>query len=345
MTNDGTTTTSPRKEEESKEPESKEPDEAVQHTTRSSDEEEDEKIIESLYGSLNSLPSNDTSNRRRTSVLRTRGSLAYGDTIDRKDHLQSLMMQKRASVVYVKAAMRDEPSRLATSPSMQQVLSPSKCDVLDQDAKDLREAAQLMKDIKKYFPDTDTGVSVRLTNFTYKCPVNLEEENKIETVYNQSIIYDVYSFFLRLIGRKAKPQTTTQVVLNDITLNFEPGKMYLILGPPASGKSSLLKAVAGRLSTVHGETIQGSVQYNGLSLFPEEKQTFYVENVISFVGQLDFHAPRLTVKETFDFAFQCKSGGTHIPKQLVVTKDAKEFVEKLDQADAMPMVRNGPARH
>jgi ABC-type multidrug transport system ATPase subunit len=111
--------------------------------------------------------------------------------------------------------------------------------------------------------------------------------------------------------------------------------MYLILGPPASGKSSLLKAVAGRLSTVNGETMEGTVQYNGLSL--QDEKNIYVENVISFVGQLDWHAPRLTVKETFDFAFQCKSGGTHIPKQLVTTDDAKDFVKKLDEADAMPM--------
>ena len=34
-------------------------------------------------------------------------------------------------------------------------------------------------------------------------------------------------------------------------------------------------------------------------------------NVVSFVGQLDNHAPYLTVRETFDFAFQCRTGGKH----------------------------------
>jgi hypothetical protein len=40
----------------------------------------------------------------------------------------------------------------------------------------------------------------------------------------------------------------------------------------------------------------------------QNKGEFHIENAFSYIGQLDKHAPRLTVKETFDFAFQCKSG-------------------------------------
>ena len=55
-----------------------------------------------------------------------------------------------------------------------------------------------------------------------------------------------------------------------------------------------------------------------------------MENVISFVGQLDFHAPRLTVQETFEFAFQCKSGGTHAPPEVIKTEEAHELIAKFD---------------
>jgi ABC-type multidrug transport system ATPase subunit len=53
-----------------------------------------------------------------------------------------------------------------------------------------------------------------------------------------------------------------------------------------------------------------------------------VENAFAFVSQLDKHAPRLTVEETFDFAFQCKSGGRLIhnndmtPEEKVAEKRA-----------------------
>lgn len=57
---------------------------------------------------------------------------------------------------------------------------------------------------------------------------------------------------------------------------------------------------------------------------------FHIENAISFIDQLDRHAPRLTVDETFEFAFQCKAGGTHIEPAFVKTKEQREFVKMLD---------------
>jgi ABC-type multidrug transport system ATPase subunit len=86
--------------------------------------------------------------------------------------------------------------------------------------------------------------------------------------------------------------------------------MYLLLGPPSSGKTSLLRAIAGRLATKHGEEMTGSVTYNGKSF--EDQTHCHIENAIAYIDQLDIHAPRLTVDETFEFAFQCKNGGTHI---------------------------------
>jgi len=86
--------------------------------------------------------------------------------------------------------------------------------------------------------------------------------------------------------------------------------MYLLLGPPSSGKTSLLKAIAGRLTTKNGEELIGRVTYNGKSF--HDHTNCHIENAIAYIDQLDIHAPRLTVDETFEFAFQCKNGGTHI---------------------------------
>lgn len=293
--------------------------------------EEDEELIESLYGSQASLEQGPIP--VHASVLRRPS--AWGGP-QRLDHLQDLMVQKRASMVYVQAAMERDDSReipLQLTPSMKHVLTSARLKVLKQNAKELKKPAKLMKQIRNYFPETDHGVSIRISNLTYTAKKD-PSQHEIQTVYNQSVLYDAWTFLKRLVGKAEKPKQETQNVLNDISLNFVPGKMYLILGPPASGKTSLLKAVAGRLSTAHGETIQGEVKYNGLCL--EGEKNLHVQNFISYVGQLDFHAPRLTVKETFDFAFQCKSGGTHIPKELIVSEDARKFVKKLDEEDALP---------
>ena len=57
-------------------------------------------------------------------------------------------------------------------------------------------------------------------------------------------------------------------------------------------------------------------------------------NIVSFVGQLDNHAPYLTVRETFDFAFQCRTGGKHanvgaLGADLAGSMDKENFTENL----------------
>lgn len=48
-----------------------------------------------------------------------------------------------------------------------------------------------------------------------------------------------------------------------------------------------------------------------------------IQNAFAFISQLDKHAPRLTVEETLEFAFQCKSGGS-LFKSGTVSAEEKE---------------------
>ena len=90
-----------------------------------------------------------------------------------------------------------------------------------------------------------------------------------------------------------------------------------------------MKAVAGRLKVRKDEMLDGEVYYNGKRL--KDKTKFHIENAISFIDQLDKHAPRLTVDETFEFAYQCKRGGTHIDFRFVEdTEEAREAKRKTD---------------
>ena len=68
-------------------------------------------------------------------------------------------------------------------------------------------------------------------------------------------------------------------------------------------------------------------RYNGR----QDETEFHIENAVAYIDQIDRHAPRLTVDETFEFAFQCKTGGEQHwmsreeAEKILKTKDAKRF--------------------
>jgi ABC-type multidrug transport system ATPase subunit len=60
----------------------------------------------------------------------------------------------------------------------------------------------------------------------------------------------------------------------------------------------------------------------------QESDEFFIKNAFAYIDQLDKHAPRLTVEETFDFAYQCSTGGKFIRQE--VPDEIKSIVEKAD---------------
>ena len=192
-------------------------------------------------------------------------------------------------------------------------------------------------------------MEVRIQNLTYTALVD-PADAIIKTVYNSSNLYWLRNWCRKTWGRDAAaPAKTEKVILHHIHLVLKPGTQYLVLGAPGAGKSTLLKAIAGRLSAHSSKdvTMTGIVEYNGKPMrgnenlrfrYKDEKK-FHIENAVAYIDQLDRHAPRLSVEETFEFAYQCKTGGIS-PRQSMedaLTKAGNEnAVKEQQQKDALP---------
>ncbi|CAL1397627.1 unnamed protein product [Linum trigynum] len=99
-----------------------------------------------------------------------------------------------------------------------------------------------------------------------------------------------------------RPKRRSLTILNNVSGILKPGRMALLLGPPGSGKSILLKALAGNLD--NNLKVTGRVAYNG-----ESVDEFYVQRTAAYVSQTDDHIAELTVRETLDLAARWQGAG------------------------------------
>ncbi len=162
------------------------------------------------------------------------------------------------------------------------------------------------------------NLEIRLKNFSFKVPsrANGSDEDGIVTVATP--LYKIKSMLKKLFlyHKRVKKEKLVTNVLSNVNLVLKPGKMYLVLGPPQSGKTSLLKAIGGSLSQddfpsgyKEKKYLTGQVIYNNLVCCGEGADITNVhlfKNLVAFVSQHDTHAPRLTVGETFVFSGCCK---------------------------------------
>ncbi|GJY65153.1 ABC transporter G family member 32-like protein, partial [Tanacetum coccineum] len=91
-------------------------------------------------------------------------------------------------------------------------------------------------------------------------------------------------------------------ILNNISGIIKPSRLTLLLGPPSSGKTTLLLALAGRLG--HGLKLSGRITYNG-----HELDEFVPQRTSAYVSQKDCHMAEMTVRETLQFAEYCQGFG------------------------------------
>ncbi|KAJ0971263.1 hypothetical protein J5N97_019222 [Dioscorea zingiberensis] len=113
--------------------------------------------------------------------------------------------------------------------------------------------------------------------------------NKIEEVLNS----------LHVLPSRKKQIT----ILDNISGIVKPSRMALLLGPPGSGKTSLLLALAGKLD--QSLSVSGRVTYNGHGM-----QEFVPQRTSAYISQHDLHIGEMTVRETLAFSARCQGVGT-----------------------------------
>ncbi|KAK3416804.1 hypothetical protein EUGRSUZ_H02564 [Eucalyptus grandis] len=127
-----------------------------------------------------------------------------------------------------------------------------------------------------------------------------EGSRALPTVINFcTSILEGFLNFLHVLPRRKKHLT----ILQDVSGIIKPGRMTLLLGPPSSGKTTLLLALAGKLDPELKTT--GRVTYNGHVV-----NEFVPQRTAAYISQHDLHIGEMTVRETLAFSARCQGVGS-----------------------------------
>ncbi|GMI91871.1 pleiotropic drug resistance 12, ATP-binding cassette G40, PLEIOTROPIC DRUG RESISTANCE 12 [Hibiscus trionum] len=112
-------------------------------------------------------------------------------------------------------------------------------------------------------------------------------------------------------------------ILKDISGIIKPGRMTLLLGPPSSGKTTLLLALAGKLDPEL--KFSGTVTYNGHTM-----DEFVPQRTAAYISQHDLHLGEMTVRETLSFSARCQGVGTRYDMLAELSRREKQAHIKPD---------------
>ncbi|XXG63179.1 hypothetical protein AAC387_Pa05g1421 [Persea americana] len=99
--------------------------------------------------------------------------------------------------------------------------------------------------------------------------------------------------------------------------------MTLLLGPPGSGKTSLLLALAGKLDK--DLKVSGRVTYNAHGM-----DEFVPQRTSAYISQYDTHIGEMTVRETLAFSARCQGVGARYEMLQELSRREKEANIKAD---------------
>ncbi|KAG6487497.1 pleiotropic drug resistance protein 2-like [Zingiber officinale] len=142
-------------------------------------------------------------------------------------------------------------------------------------------------------------IEVRYENISVEADVYIGSR-ALPTLWNFTIniLEDIFG-----LVRFNQSRKKTIKILKDVSGILKPTRMTLLLGPPASGKTTLLLALAGKLDKRLRQW--GKVTYCG-----HELSEFVPQRTSAYISQLDIHNGEMTVRETLDFSARCLGVGS-----------------------------------
>ncbi|KAK0570454.1 hypothetical protein LWI29_001359 [Acer saccharum] len=141
-------------------------------------------------------------------------------------------------------------------------------------------------------------IEVRFQNLIIESFVHVGSR-ALPTIPN--FIFNMTEALLRQL-RIYRGKRSKLTILDNVNGIIRPSRMTLLLGPPSSGKTTLLLALAGRLQSQL--QMSGRITYNGHGL-----KEFVPPRTSAYVSQQDLHAAEMTVRETLEFAGRCQGVG------------------------------------
>ncbi|GCF00479.1 ATP-binding cassette multidrug transporter pdr12, partial [Zygosaccharomyces mellis] len=118
----------------------------------------------------------------------------------------------------------------------------------------------------------------------------------------EGMFRDSLKWPLKFLKFGKKDSVPLRDIIRNCTGVVESGEMLFVVGRPGAGCSTLLKCLSGE--TGDYIRVEGSFSYDGLD--QQEMMNKYKGYSI-YCSEMDFHFPKITVKETIDFALKCKT--------------------------------------
>ncbi|XP_023759510.2 ABC transporter G family member 29 [Lactuca sativa] len=156
-------------------------------------------------------------------------------------------------------------------------------------------------------------VEVRFQNLCIEADCHVGDR-ALQTLINSA--RNIVESFFAIVGINFSQKAKLHI-LKDASGVIRPSRLALLLGPPSSGKTTLLLALAGRLDK--NLKVDGEITYNGHKL-----NEFEPRRTAGYISQNDIHAGEMTVKETLDFSARCQGIGSRLEMLTELTRREKE---------------------